>query len=105
MLATYIEFGFSAKERVLVAISTVFAFVMTMPFALLFERGGRSIAGGALLHVAIDSNNWFAKLGDSAPGLLVYVFVGALGSLLMVLLLARRWLPEPMDDRAQRSPA
>jgi membrane protease YdiL (CAAX protease family) len=93
--------GWSAEVMIGAALSAAYAFVMAFPLALLFERGGRSIAGCAVVHFAIDSNSWFAKLGDSGAALLVYMGIGALGSLAVVTSLTKRWLPS--DAAAPRS--
>jgi membrane protease YdiL (CAAX protease family) len=89
--------GMTAEVVIGMAISTVYAFVLAFPFALLFERGGGSLAGVSLLHFVIDSNNWFPKLGESAAGLAVYVFGGTFGALALTWWLTRRWLPAPED--------
>jgi membrane protease YdiL (CAAX protease family) len=93
--------GMTAEVVIGMAISTVYAFVLAFPFALLFERGGGSLAGVSLLHFAIDSNNWFPKLGESAAGLIIYVFGGTFAALGVTWWLTRRWLPvSPESTRA-----
>jgi membrane protease YdiL (CAAX protease family) len=58
------------------AISVTFGFLMTYPFAALFEIGGGSLLGGVIFHLAIDSVNFFGDLDAGAMlGCLAVAFV------------------------------
>ena len=77
--------GFSPQILLAVATSVAFGFVLTFPLCRLFEAGAGSILGGAVLHVAIDSINWFSRAGEPGPGLAVYlVAVAASAGAVMV---------------------
>ncbi len=65
--------GFSAQVIIGVITSTLFAFVLAYPAALLFERSGQTIWPFAITHVLIDSVNWFENVSVPGPGLYVYL--------------------------------
>lgn len=67
--------GFSVGNLFDVAISIGFSFLMGYAMAHLFEAGGGTIWGCTLLHVGIDSTNWFSGAGDTqfSPGNIVYM--------------------------------
>jgi membrane protease YdiL (CAAX protease family) len=83
--------GFSQQMLVAVSLSIVFGFVLTYPLSLLFELGAGSIAGGALLHVGVDSINWFQQAAASGVGLSVYL-LGVAGSAAVILILCKQRL-------------
>ncbi|MEM6960045.1 MAG: CPBP family intramembrane glutamic endopeptidase [Myxococcota bacterium] len=86
--------GLTAEVIIGALISTVFAFVLTYPACLLFERSGvsGSVLPFALTHVLIDSINFFVHVGGPGPAMLIYL--GAtLVTALLIFLLARFLLP------------
>lgn len=81
--------GFSAEVVIGVIISTLFAFVLAYPAALLFERSGNTIWPFAITHILIDSVNWFEKVSVPGPGLYVYLIAVLLTSGWTVVLALR----------------
>lgn len=94
-LANFIH-GFSLEMLVGVGISMAFSFFVSFPAAYLFERGGNAIWGFGLLHVGIDSINWFARVSEPGLGLAVYLCALIVSSLL-VFRLGILLRPDPDD--------
>jgi len=85
--------GFSVEVLIAVVTSTLFAFVLTYPAALLFERSGNSIWPFAVTHVLIDSVNWFTAVG--VPGTSLYVYlIGVLATAGWTVVLSLRLSPQ-----------
>jgi membrane protease YdiL (CAAX protease family) len=76
--------GFSTDNLLSVGFSTLYAFVLAFPFALLFERGGNSIWGVAFVHWAIDSNTYFPALSKLELPLAVYLGLGVFGCVAVI---------------------
>jgi membrane protease YdiL (CAAX protease family) len=81
--------GITVPVLVGVAISLSFAVILTYPAAYLFERGGNSIWGFGVLHVAIDSIDWLKAPPAPGPALAVYL-VAVIASVPVVFWLGRR---------------
>lgn len=75
--------GVSWEMLIGVGISMAFSFFVAFPAACLFERGGNVIWGFGLLHVGIDSINWFARASEPGPGMAIYLLAVAVSSLLV----------------------
>jgi membrane protease YdiL (CAAX protease family) len=86
--------GFSADVIISVMASTLFAFVLAYPAALLFERAGNTIWPFAITHFLIDSVNWFAEISVRGPALYVYL-VAVLLTAGWTTVLALRLAPRP----------
>lgn len=78
--------GVSLEMLVGGLISMAFSFFVAFPAALLFERGGNVIWGFSLVHIGIDSINWFAKASEPGLGLGIYLAAAIVSSLLVVWL-------------------
>jgi membrane protease YdiL (CAAX protease family) len=76
--------GLSVDVLVGTAISVTIGFLMTFPFAVLFEIGGGSLLGGVILHFAIDSVNFFKDL-EGIPMLACLAVASAAGTIVFVL--------------------
>ncbi len=83
--------GLSIANSLDTAFSIGFSFLMAYAMAALFERGRGTIWGCALLHVGIDSINWFffADEATFGPGNVVYI-AGIVASIGMVLWIVGR---------------
>ncbi len=66
--------GLTVAVLVRVGISLVFAAVLAYPAAYLFERGRNTIWAFGLLHLAIDSVDWFVGIAGSTA---MYIYLGA----------------------------
>lgn len=66
------------------AISIAIGFLMTFPFAVLFEIGGGSLIGGVIFHFAIDSVNLYKGL-DGAPMLASLAVASIVGAVVFAL--------------------
>ena len=95
--------GFTVEVLVSVVISTVFAFVLTYPAALLYERAGQSIWPFALTHVLIDSVNWFVHVSTPGPGLSIYL-LAVLATAGWTVVLALRMRPRQELPRRSWAP-
>ena len=83
--------GVSPEILTNMTISILFSAFMGFSFACLYEYGGNSLWGCALLHVTIDSGNWFANAPDAglnAPYLIM--MLGLTASLVLVFPLVAR---------------
>ncbi len=81
--------GITVAVLIAVSVSLVFAVLLTYPAAYLFERGGDSIWGFGVLHVAIDSINWFQEGAPPGGGLVVYL-AAVVGTIPIVFWRGRR---------------
>ncbi len=89
--------GISPKVLFSLGMTLVFAAILAYPAAYLFEKGGNSIWGFALMHLVIDSVDLFT--GFAAPGPGLYIFLAAvLVTVPLTFLLARAWLPVATSD-------
>ena len=95
--------GFSVQVIIGVVTSTLFAFVLAYPAALLFERAGQTIWPFAITHVWIDSVNWFEGVSAPGPGLYLYL-IAVLLTAGWTIALALRFLPTRPGDGAQARP-
>lgn len=89
-LAHLIE-GVSPEILTNMTISILFSSFMGFSLACLYEYGGNSLWGCALLHVTIDSGNWFSNSPDAglnAPYLIM--MLGLAASLILVFPLVSR---------------
>lgn len=84
--------GITPAALIGLCVSLVFAVILTYPAADLFERGGNSIWGFGLLHVAIDSINLFMDASAHGVGLVVYC-TGIVATVPIVFWLEQRFLP------------
>ena len=86
--------GISSTVLVRFGIAVGFAVLLTFPAAYLFERGGNSLWGFGLLHVAIDSIDLFPGAAADPAGLVVYLAAVTL-AVPLVFIGARSIDPEP----------
>lgn len=89
--------GVSWEMLIGVTISMAFSFFVAFPAAYLFERGGNVIWGFSLLHVGIDSINWFPKASEPGSGMVIYLLALLVSSLLVFRL--GGVLPSGQDEK------
>jgi membrane protease YdiL (CAAX protease family) len=79
--------------------SVLLALVVAFPLAFLYERGGNSLAGPAILHSSSNAPMMLFVIPDTARGVLLPHIAVVMASMCLIFAF-RRWLPD--NDRGAR---